>query len=124
MASNNADTSSSGIDVAKLLLALIVLSVGVVGFYYFSDQSNLYRVLGLLAIAGIAVGIASTSSQGRALTGFLKNSRTEVRKMVWPTRQEALQTTLIVMFLVVLVGIFLWLVDMFLGWAVKMLLGG
>ncbi len=111
-------------DAAKLVLALLVLSAGIVGFYYFSDQSNLYRVLGLLVIAGIAVGIASTSSQGKALVGFLKNSRTEVRKMVWPTRQEALQTTLIVMFLVVLVGIFLWLVDMFLGWAVRMLLGG
>ncbi len=111
-------------DTVKFLLALIILSVGVVGFYYYSDQSNLYRVLGLLAAAAVAAGIASTTSRGRALSGFLKNSRNEVRKMVWPTRQEAFQTTLIVMFLVLLVGVFLWLVDMVLGWAIRIVLGG
>ena len=124
MASSNANTSSSGMDIVKILLALIILSIGVVGFYYYSDQSNLYRVLGLLAATIVAVGIAATSNRGRSLVGFLKNSRTEVRKMVWPTRQEAFQTTLIVMVLVVVVGIFLFFVDKLLGWGVKILLGG
>jgi preprotein translocase subunit SecE len=62
--------------------------------------------------------------RGQNLLGYLKNSRTEVRKMVWPTRQEALQTTLIVVVLVMLIAIFLWLIDMFLGWAVKFVIGG
>ena len=124
MASSNANTSSSGMDIVKILLALIILTIGVVGFYYYSDQSNLYRVLGLLAAALVAGGIAATSNRGRSLIGFLKNARTEVRKMVWPTRQEAFQTTLIVMVLVVIVGIFLFFVDKTLGWGVKFLLGG
>ncbi len=124
MASSNADTSSSGMDTVKLLLALVILALGVVGFYYYSDQSNLYRVLGLLAAAAVAIGIAATSNRGRTLLGFMKNARTEVRKMVWPTRQEAFQTTLIVMVLVVIVGIFLFFVDKLLGWVVKLLLGG
>ncbi len=124
MASSNADTSSSGMDTVKLLLALIILALGVVGFYYYSDQSNLYRVLGLLAAASVALVIAATSSRGRTLLGFMKNARTEVRKMVWPTRQEAFQTTLIVMVLVLIVGIFLFFIDKLLGWAVKLLLGG
>jgi preprotein translocase subunit SecE len=118
------ETDSTLLDTAKLALAVLVLLLGLVGYYYFSEQSNLYRVLGVVAAAGAAIAIFANTLRGKLLLGYLKNSRTEVRKMVWPTRQEALQTTLIVVVLVLLVGIFLWLIDMFLGWAVKFVIGG
>lgn len=110
---------SSGLDTAKLAAAVLLLLAAIGAFYYYSDQSLLFRVLGLLAVVGVAVGIALTTAQGRNTWGFLQDSRTEVRKMVWPSRAETVQTTLIVFGVVILVGIFLWLLDMLLGWLVQ-----
>lgn len=116
------EKQGSIVDTIKLLLALAVLIAGIVGFYYFAEESLLYRVLGLLAVVGIAVGISLMTVKGRNLLGFLGTSRTEVRKMVWPTRAETMQTTLMVFILVVILAIFLWFVDMLLGAGVKALL--
>ena len=110
------------VDTIKLVLSLLLLLAGIVGFYYFSEESLLYRVLGLLAVVGVAIGVAVTTEKGRGLLHFLSASRAEVRKMVWPTRAETIQTTLIVFILVVILAIFLWFVDMLLGAAVKALL--
>ncbi len=117
-------SSTATLDTLKLGLALLILIVALGGFYYFSESSTLLRVLGLLAMAGVSIALFAATEKGRALFAFLKGARQEVRKMVWPTRQEALQTTLIVMVLVVLVGIFLWLIDMLLGWGVSKVVGG
>ncbi|MDH3537492.1 MAG: preprotein translocase subunit SecE, partial [Gammaproteobacteria bacterium] len=95
---------------------------GVVGFYYFEEESQLLRVLGMLAVAVVAFLIAATSEPGRRSLGFAKDARIEVRKVVWPTRQETVQTTIAVLFMVVLVAIMLWLFDMFLGWGISKLL--
>jgi preprotein translocase subunit SecE len=116
------EQSSSAIDTFKLMTALLVLIAGVVAFYYFEEESQLLRVLGMLAVAVIAFFIAATSDPGRRGLGFVKEARVEVRKVVWPTRQETLQTTIAVLFMVVLVAIMLWLFDMFLGWSVSQLL--
>ncbi len=124
MSKDNKEPVSSPLDKLKLAAALGLVAIGIAGFYYFSEGSNLYRVLGMLALFGAAVGLFVTTAKGQALLSFMRGARTEVRKMVWPTRQEALQTTLIVMVLVVIVGIFLWLVDMFLGWGVSQVIGG
>ncbi len=118
----NTETQGSFFDTIKLLLALLVLIAGIVGFYYFAEESLLYRVLGLLAVVGVAIGISLMTVKGRNLIGFLGSSRTEVRKMVWPTRAETMQTTLMVFILVVILAIFLWFVDMLLGAGVKALL--
>lgn len=120
--SANTGNQGSVFDTVKLLLALLVLLAGVAGFYYFSEESLLYRVLGLLSMVGVAVGISATTAKGKGLIGFLGSSRTEVRKMVWPTRAETMQTTLMVFILVVILAIFLWFVDMLLGAGVKALL--
>ena len=119
-----ASTEAQGslFDTVKLLLALVVLIAGIVGFYYFEEQSLLYRVLGLLAMVGVAIGITLMTARGKGLVVFLGLSRTEVRKMVWPTRAETIQTTLVVFVLVVILAIFLLLVDMWLGASVKALL--
>ena len=116
------EAQGSLFDTIKLLLALAVLVAGIVGFYYFEEQSLLYRVLGLLVMVGVAIGVTLTTVKGKGLVGFLGLSRAEVRKMVWPTRAETIQTTLIVFILVVILAIFLWFVDMLLGAGVKALL--
>ena len=116
------EQSTSAIDTFKLMTAVLVLIAGVVGFYYFEEESQLLRVLGMLAVAVIAFLIAATTEVGRRSLGFVKDARVEVRKVVWPTRQETLQTTIAVLFMVVLVAIMLWLFDMFLGWGVSKLL--
>jgi len=114
---------SSGLDTVKLLAAVLLLAVGIVGFYYFEDESVLYRVLGLLAIGGISVAIALQSNPGRRTWLFAVDARTEVRKVVWPTRQETWQTTLVVFAMVLLMSLILWLVDMGLMEAVRALTG-
>jgi preprotein translocase subunit SecE len=113
---------TSAIDTFKLMTAVLVLLAGVVGFYYFEEESQLLRVLGMLTVAVIAFLIAATSEMGRRSLGFVKDARVEVRKVVWPTRQETVQTTIAVLFMVILVAIMLWLFDMLLGWGVSKLL--
>tara|TARA_R110002096_G_scaffold286970_8_gene480666 strand:- start:1184 stop:1552 length:369 start_codon:yes stop_codon:yes gene_type:complete len=118
-----AEQTNSGMDKVKLALAAILLLVGFYGFYQYADQPLLYRVLGILLFAIVAAGIALTTTKGRSLMGFMQSARTEVRKMVWPTRAETLQTTLVILVVVVLVGLFLWLLDTFLGWIMRMIIG-
>ena len=116
------EQTSSALDTAKLAAALAVLIAGVVGFYYFEGESQLLRVLGMLGAAVVAFLIAATSEPGKRGLGFVREARVEVRKVVWPTRQETVQTTIAVMIMVVIVAIMLWLFDMFLGWGVGSLM--
>ena len=121
--SAHAESPASTLDTIKLALAALILAAGIGAFYYFGEVSQLLRVLGLLVVTGIAVAVALTSGPGRALWRFATDSRTELRKVVWPSRQETLQTTLIVLVVVLIMGIFMWLVDMLLLNIVKMLTG-
>ncbi len=110
-------------DTVKLWVAVLLMSAGVYGFYYFDEQHAVVRVLGIMAIAGIAIFIAAQTVFGRSILGFISGANSEVRRVVWPTRTETMQTTLVVLFLVLLVGLFLWLLDMLLLWAVQILTG-
>ena len=110
-------------DTVKLTLALALLGGGIFAFYWFADQSLLMRVLALLGITGVSVFIASQTALGRTTWAFVGNTRTEVRKVVWPTRAETVQTTMAVLFVVVLMGVVLWLMDMVLLWAIRLLTG-
>jgi preprotein translocase subunit SecE len=118
------EVESSGMDTAKLVLSLILLAAGIGGFYYFEAESTLLRVLGLLAVAGVAVAVALQTLPGKRIWEFAVDSKMEVRKVVWPSRQETIQTTLIVFVMVLLMGILLWLVDMLLMAIVRALTGG
>ncbi len=120
---SKAETQGSVLDTAKLTIAFLLVLAGAIGFNYYSDQSLLLRVIAMIVVAAVALGIALATARGRRTIGFVKDARTEVRKVVWPTRNETLQTTLIVMIMVVLVGILLWIMDSFLLWAVKLLTG-
>jgi len=108
---SEAQSQTTALDTLKLAVAAAILAGGIGAFYFFGDQATWMRVLALLVVAGIAVAVAITSAPGRALWQFASDSRTEVRKVVWPSRQETMQTTLIVVVVVLLMGIFLWLVD-------------
>ena len=117
------EVQASGMDSVKLFAALLILIAGVAGFYLFEEHSLLLRVLGLLATAVLAVLVVLQTAVGKSVWSFAADARTEVRKVVWPTRQETIQTTLIVLFVVLLMGIFLWLVDMALMAIVRALTG-
>jgi len=117
------ETESTRFDSLKLGIAVLLLAAGIVAFYRFDDQLLVVRVLALLAVAGVSIFIAAQSRTGRSIVGFIKGAQVEVRKVVWPTRAETAQTTLAVMLMVLLVGIFLWLLDMFLLWAIQILTG-
>lgn len=117
-----AESESSVIDTVKLIVAILVFLIGVGGFYYYSDELLLYRVLGLIAVGLGAVGIAMTTRSGREVWAFARESRQELRKVIWPTKQESLQTTAVVLVMVIVVGLFLWLLDTFFLWAIQFLL--
>ena len=110
-------------NTVKLGLAVLILLAGVAGFYYFEAESLLYRVLGLLVFVGIALGVIYTTTTGQSVLGFAREARIEVRKVVWPTRQETVQTTLMVIVAVIIVGIMLYFIDMILLEAVQYLTG-
>ena len=106
-----AEATASGMDIFKLAVSALILIVGVAAFYMFADQPLLYRVLGIVAAVIVAAIIALTTARGRSLASFMQDARTEVRKMVWPTRVETLQTTIVVFIVVVILAIFLWIID-------------
>ena len=117
------DTTSSWFDTVKLILALAVLSAGIYAFYYYEEQFiPLYRVLALVGVVIVALLICYQTVVGKTMWAYLQDSRTELRKVVWPTRTETVQTTLIVSVMVVIAGVFLWLLDLLFGLASQWLL--
>lgn len=112
------------IDKIKLIAAALIVVAGVAAFYYFGDLSVLLRAGIVVASVIAALAIALTSAPGQAAWEFAKDARTEVRKVVWPTRRETVQATLVVLLMVVLVGLYLWLLDTTLFWVVYDLILG
>ena len=117
------DTTGAIPDPVKWVGAFVILASGIAGFYYWSDESLLLRVIGLLVLSAAALFVAVQTEKGRATWDFVRESHTEVRKVVWPTRKETTQTTLIVIAMVGLVAIILWALDGLLAWLVKLMLG-
>ena len=117
------EAGTSAFDRFKLTVAVALVAGGIAAFYYFAGQPLLYRVLGLVGVVAAAAASGFTTRQGGQLWSFVRESRMEVRKVVWPSRQETTQTTLIVFVMVFIVGIILWLLDTFLFWGVRLLTG-
>lgn len=118
-----AEEVTSVADIVKLVLCPIMVIAGIIAFYHFSDLLLLYRVLGLVAIVFLAVGVCFTTAKGRSVWQFIAESKQEMRRVVWPTRDETIRTTVLVFAMVLVVGLILWLLDMFLFWAIQLLMG-
>ena len=111
------------LDWLKWLLVLALGAGGVIANSYYVDQPMLYRVLALVAIGILSFWISINTAKGNSLWVVIKEAQTEVRKVVWPTRQETNQMTLIVVALVLLTALILWGLDSFLGWLASLIIG-
>ena len=112
-------------DKIKLVLAALLFSAGVAGFYYFGDSAAIVRLAAIAAGTAAGVAVAWFTARGQQFLGFVRDSITEVKKVVWPTRKESLQTAGIVFAFVLVMAVFLWisdktleylLYDLILGW--------
>jgi preprotein translocase subunit SecE len=121
--SSQTNTTNSSLDWFKWLIVAVIVAAGVYGNYYFAEQSLLYRVLALLALAIVALLVSLTTAKGREYNQLRKEAWVEVRKVVWPTKQETTQTTLVVVGVVVVVALILWAIDTLLGLVVSWVIG-
>jgi preprotein translocase subunit SecE len=113
----------SALDTVKLVAAIAILVGGIAAFYVLSTYPLAVRWLIVLAALGGGIVVALQSAQGRAFAQFVQGSRVELRKIVWPTRQETLQTTLVVFVAILVMGVFFWILDWVLGSVTRALTG-
>jgi preprotein translocase subunit SecE len=112
MATNSQiETVSTGADKAKLAAAALLVLGGIVAFYLLGHLDLWIRVVALIVLLALAVAVFFVSEPGKQLIGFSKESIKEVKKVVWPTRKEALQNTAMVFAFVFLMALFLWITD-------------
>jgi len=125
MSNQPVQTVTTSADKAKLVLAACAIVAGVVGFYVLAGQTAIVRATALVGGLILAIAFAWTSQLGRDFIGFARESVRETKKVVWPSRKEAMQITGVVFGFVVLMAIFLWgtdktlevvLYDLVLGW--------
>ena len=125
MSNQPVETVNTSSDKIKVALAVGAVVAGVVGFYFLSDKPTITRAGALVAGLIVAIAIAWTSTPGRDFLNFARESVREAKKVVWPTRKEAMQITAVVFGFVLLMAIFLWgtdkllefvLYDLILGW--------
>lgn len=103
---------SKGLNIFLWLLTVVIIAATAFGNIYFQDQySTPIRVVAVVVSLLISLGVAAMTNQGRKALGFFKDSRTELRKIVWPTRPEATQTTFMVVGVTVFVSLILWGLD-------------
>ncbi|MGA7437207.1 MAG: preprotein translocase subunit SecE [Luteibacter sp.] len=111
---------TSPADIGKLLLAFIVLAAGIVGFYYYADNPNVpgfARGVGVVVAVVAALAIGAFTAPGRKLRSFLSESQFELRKVVWPSRDETLKTTGVIIVVVIIISLLMGLID----WLLKSL---
>ncbi len=105
-------------DKVKLVVAALIVVGALVGYYQFPDTSVLLRTLGILVALGVAGGIALTTEPGRGFVAFARGASTEVRKVIWPTRRETIQATMVVIVMVLVIGLYIWILDTAAFWVV------
>jgi len=116
MATSQIETVSTGADKAKLAAAVVLLLAGFVAFYLLAQQPALVRWAALLVAVAAAVGVFFTAEAGKQLTAYGRDSVREVKKVVWPSRKEAMQMTAYVFAFVFVMSLFLWFTDKTLEW--------
>jgi len=110
-------------DKAKLAVAILIVAAGVAGYYVLAAQPNWVRWLAVTGSLVLAAVVVAFSRYGSEFRRFVELARIELRKIVWPTREETGKMTAVVLVFVVVAGIFFWLLDLVLAWATKALTG-
>ena len=122
MATQTETSQSGALDIVKLLIAAVALVGGLYAYYYYqNDLAQAIRVLMVLGGAIVGVGVAMTSTQGQLLWHFIQKSRIEIRKVVWPTKQETTQTAIAVFVFTLVMMLFFWGLDSGLLWLTRTL---
>lgn len=116
-------TGTSTLDTAKLTIAIVLVLAGIVAFYALTAQPAYVRWLAMAGGIVLAAVVFATSGYGRDLWQFTLDSRIELRKVFWPSRDETLKVTGIVFAFVVIASLFFWVVDLVLAWATRLLTG-
>ena len=117
------ETTASRFDGLKWAIVFALIGAAVVGNSYYADQSLLYRVLGILALGIVAGLVALQTAKGAAFWALVKGSRTEIRKVVWPTKQETTQTAIAVFVFTLVMMLFFWILDSGLLWLTRRFVG-
>lgn len=111
------------LDLLKWLSVVVLIAAAIAGNIYFENQPAALRIAAMILIGLIIVGIAAFTDKGRQIIAFAQDSRIEMRKVVWPTRQETIQVTLLVVGIVIITALFLWGIDTVLLWLVQYITG-
>ncbi|PMB54842.1 preprotein translocase subunit SecE [Coxiella endosymbiont of Rhipicephalus microplus] len=120
---NMLQNTKSRFELLKWLLIIFLLVGGMVANFYYSQVIVTIRAAVGIVLAILALIIAAQTQKGRKAWSFIKSSRTELRKVIWPTRQETVQTTLVVVLMVIMTALILWGLDSFFIWAVAWMTG-
>jgi preprotein translocase subunit SecE len=116
------ETSESGVlDILKLFMAAGLLVGGIFGYYWYLEWLLPLRVLLVLGGLAASIGIVATSTQGRRIWAFIQGSRIEIRKVIWPTKQETTQTAIAVFIFTLVMALFFWALDSGLLWLTRTL---
>ena len=107
----------------RWIVGLAFMCAAVYGNSYYFQEPLLYRVIGVIIISSIGLFILTTTQEGKEALKTVIDSRTEIRRVVWPTRTETTQTTLIVLVAITVAALILWGLDSLFGWAMAALLG-
>ncbi len=117
------NAQSKGLDWLKWAVVAALVAGGIYANSYFAAESLLLRTVGLLVLAAIAGWVAVQTTRGRAFLNLCLEARVEIRKVVWPSRQETTQTTIVVLVVVFVVALILWLLDWGLNGIVSVIIG-
>ncbi|MFT4731810.1 MAG: preprotein translocase subunit SecE [Gammaproteobacteria bacterium] len=119
--SDKAENASNPLDLVKWIIVIALLGGLVYAYSAYEEISVLYRALAAVTIVVISLAIAATTEKGNNFLIFAKDARTEVRKVIWPSRSEANRMTLIILLATAVVGVMLYLIDMVLVWVIGLI---
>jgi preprotein translocase subunit SecE len=123
MAEVQATDGASAKDNALMILAIVALLAGVVAFYWYEEDPLALRLAMVGSGVVVAVGLAWVSWYGREFWQFAQAARVELRKVVWPEREDTVRTTVLVIVFASLMGLFFWVLDLILTWLIRLLTG-
>jgi len=123
MAEVQASEGASAKDNALMILSIVALLAGVVAFYWYEEDPLALRLAMVGTGVVVAVGLAWVSWYGREFWQFAQAARVELRKVVWPEREDTVRTTVLVIVFASLMGLFFWVLDLILTWLIRLLTG-